>query len=405
MKKPTDEQKAEIQRYAAATEGAYSPYATKDCDAVRLYDGKTRADCLRPNFVIDADRIINCKFFNRCGDKTQVFSFRKNDDITRRSSHVHLVSRIARKIGRALRLNPDLIEAIAIGHDIGHTPFGHAGESILSELYYEHARKYFNHNVHSVRVLNMITDNNLTIQTLDGIMCHCGEKVDEHYAPAALPDRDMFYEMFDKCYADKNAVKLLRPATLEGCVVRLSDMIAYIGKDRQDAYWSLGMRIEYTDTVIGKYNKDIIENVTQDVISNSLNKPYISLSPDVFEALELCRRENNEKIYQLPQVREPYDNIIRPMMRKLYERFLYDVEHENRSSIIYKHYLDDNYVRHNYFDGGDEYRISTEPNDLVVDFIASMTDDYFLEAFRFLFPDDKLNDNVKYVGYFDGLTD
>lgn len=405
MKKPTDEQLEEIGRRTAATEELYSPYATRDRDAVRLYDGKTHADCLRPNFVIDADRIINCKFFNRCGDKTQVFSFRRNDDITRRSSHVHLVSRIARKIGKALRLNLDLIEAIAIGHDIGHTPFGHAGESILDELYFEHASKHFNHNVHSVRVLNMITDNNLTIQTLDGIMSHCGEKVDGHYAPAPPPDRDKFYATFEACYADKTAVGSLRPSTLEGCVVRLSDMIAYVGKDRQDAYWSLGMDIDYANTVIGKYNKDIIDNVTRDVIANSLNAPYLSLSDDVFEALEQCRRENNEKIYGLPQVRKPYDEIVKPMMRKLYEKFLCDVEHENRQSIIYKHYLDDNYVRQNYFDSKDGYYITTEPNDLVVDFIASMTDDYFLEAFKYLFPDDKLNGKVCYVGYFDGLTD
>ena len=101
----------------ARTEALYSEYATKDGDAVRMH-GDTPLDPLRSQFGRDADRIINCKFFNRGADKTQVFSFRKNDDITRRSSHVQLVSRIARRIGKALRLNLELIEAIAIGHDI-----------------------------------------------------------------------------------------------------------------------------------------------------------------------------------------------------------------------------------------------------------------------------------------------
>ena len=173
MKKLTEKQKREIAEHNEKAESLLSPYATKDAAAVRLF-GEEPYDPIRSQFAIDADRIINCKFFNRGSDKTQVFSFYNNDDLTRRSSHVQLVSRIARKIGRALRLNLDLIEAIAIGHDIGHTPFGHAGERILSKLYFDHAGKYFNHNVHSVRVLNFITHGNLTIQTLDGIICHCG---------------------------------------------------------------------------------------------------------------------------------------------------------------------------------------------------------------------------------------
>ena len=215
MKVLSDEQKAEIAKYAQATEELYSEYATRDCDAVRILDRPIN-DVLRSQYATDVDRILNCKFYNRGSDKTQVFSFYKSDDITRRSSHVQLVSRIARKIGKALRLNLDLIEAIAIGHDIGHTPFGHAGENILSDLYYKHAGKYFNHNVHSVRVLNLIMHNNLTIQTLDGIICHCGEKVHQRYTPNPLPDKTQFYKTFDDCYGDKSAIKKLRPATLEG---------------------------------------------------------------------------------------------------------------------------------------------------------------------------------------------
>lgn len=397
MKTLEQEQIERIKEYTAATERLYSEYAARDGQAVRLYES-TYCDPLRTQFAMDSDRIINCKFFNRGADKTQVFSFYKNDDITRRASHVHLVSRIARKIGKALRLNLDLIEAIAIGHDIGHTPFGHAGERFLSELYYSHAGRYFNHNVHSVRVLNYITHNNLTVQTLDGIICHCGEKVDERYEPRALPTPDEFRRMFEECYTERDAVKRLRPATLEGCVVRLSDMLAYIGKDRQDAMFSLGMSPRFDCAELGTTNSQIIERVTNDVVANSMDKPYLSLSADVFAALESYKAENYEKIYKLPEVNEPYDNIVKPMMEKMYDRLLCDVRENNADSIIFGHYLSDGYVKKHYYGDGTELRDS--PDEAVVDFIASMTDDYFLEAYRYLFPDDALNDKVCIVGYF-----
>lgn len=397
MKTLEQDQEERIKQYTAETESLYSEFATRDGQAVRLYESQYR-DPLRTQFAIDADRIINCKFFNRGADKTQVFSFYKNDDITRRASHVHLVSRIARKIGRALRLNLDLIEAIAIGHDIGHTPFGHAGERFLSALYFSYAGKYFNHNVHSVRVLNFITRNNLTVQTLDGIICHCGEKVDERYEPAALPTADGFRAVFDGCYADADAVKRLRPATLEGCVVRLSDMIAYIGKDRQDAMFSLGMSPKFDCDALGATNSQIIDSVTSDVVANSLDKPYLSISADVYAALESYKAENYEKIYKLPVVNEPYDSVIKPMMEKMFGRLLSDVEKNVADSIIFRHYLNDGYTKKHYYGDGDT--LLDAPADAVVDFIASMTDDYFSEAFRYLFPDDALNGRVVTVGYF-----
>ncbi len=399
MKQLTDKQINAITKNNARAEELLSPYATREAAAVRLF-GETPHDPVRSQFAIDADRIINCKFFNRGGDKTQVFSFYKNDDLTRRSSHVQLVSRIARKIGRALRLNLDLIEAIAIGHDIGHTPFGHAGERILGKLYYEHAGKYFNHNVHSVRVLDFITRGNLTVQTLDGIICHCGERVDEKYAPHPLPSRDEFVKMYEACYTDAGAVKRLRSGTLEGCVVRLCDLIAYLGKDRQDALFSAGLNVEFEDSVIGSRNRDIIENVTQDVIANSLDKPYLSLSPDVFEALDKCKTENNEKIYAREEILRSYETVIAPMAERLYETIRCDLMSENTNSIVYKHYLDDPYIHDNYFGTDNEVKFDKTPDDITVDFIASMTDDYFIDAFKHLFPDDPLNDKVRIKGYF-----
>ena len=189
----------------------------------------------RPSFIKDVDKIMHCPYYNRYTDKTQVFSLIKNDDITRRSLHVQLVSRIARTIGRALNLNLDLIEAIALGHDIGHTPFGHAGEAFLDQWSYQYSGRHFTHNVHSLRVLDGIFPLNLTLQTLTGIGGHNGEIEMSEYHPMPIDSFEEFDAMVEECYIHKAAANRLQPSTLEGCVVRICDIIAYLGKDRQDA--------------------------------------------------------------------------------------------------------------------------------------------------------------------------
>ena len=153
----------------------YADHSCHDDMAIRRRSSNKPGQIWRPSFAKDIDRILYSPYYNRYTDKTQVFSLTKNDDITRRSLHVQLVSRIARTIGRALNLNLDLIEAIALGHDIGHTPFAHCGEVYLNELYNSHTGRFFNHNIHSARVLNKIFPLNLTLQTLSGIAGHNGE--------------------------------------------------------------------------------------------------------------------------------------------------------------------------------------------------------------------------------------
>ena len=326
----------------------------------------------------------------------------RNDDITRRSSHVQLVSRIARIIGRALRLNLDLIEAISIGHDVGHTPFGHKGEEFLNLLYYENTGRYFNHNVHSVRVLQKITNCNLTFQTLDGILCHCGEKAFAKYEPASVQSFVEYNEIVEKCYNHSGYIKTLRPSTLEGCVVRISDMIAYLGKDRQDAS-KVKLKPQFQNNPFGASHPEIITAIVTDIVANSLEKPYLSMSNDVFEGISAILQENNGEIYQCKDVTGPYYEVIQPMMRMMYERFLVEVQSNCYDSLIYKHYLNSsvvgNYYRHPIarYVQIDEH----EPNDIVADFIASMTDDYFVDAFTFLYPDHELVKKIKYVEYFD----
>ena len=144
-------------------------------NAIRRSPNHDKANLWRPAYVRDAEKILHCPYYNRYGDKTQVFSLYKNDDITRRVLHVQLVSRIARNIGRMLMLDTDLIEAIALGHDIGHTPFGHAGEKYLDRISYEKTGRHFCHNVHSIRVLDEIFKYNISRQANFSnqlIFCH-----------------------------------------------------------------------------------------------------------------------------------------------------------------------------------------------------------------------------------------
>ncbi|HBK01730.1 MAG TPA: phosphohydrolase [Clostridiales bacterium] len=375
-----------------------NPYAFKDENAIRRVKNEhDHATVLRSNFIRDADKIINCPYFARYQDKTQVFSLYKNDDLTRRGLHVQLVSRISRTIGKALNLNCELIEAIALGHDIGHTPFGHAGESVLDEIYFAFAKRHFFHNIHSVRVLDKIYNYNLTLQTLDGIACHNGEREMSLYEPSALSGFADFDEMIEKCYESADFAKTIMPATLEGCVVRISDIIAYLGKDRGDAnLTNTASESEFSDVIIGKFNAEIINNVTVNLVEQSYGKPYIKLSDEYFEAIKTAKKENYEKIYRTEKARGETEQNLKPMMKKLYEKLLSDLISGDRNSLIFKHHID--YVRSAHCNKNNPYE-QTEPNLIVTDYIASMTDDYFIDLYAELFP--KSRYRLTFKGYFD----
>ncbi|MBQ8896729.1 MAG: HD domain-containing protein [Clostridia bacterium] len=352
---------------------------------------------LRSAFVRDAEKILHCPYYNRYADKTQVFSFYKNDDITRRALHVQLVSRIARTIGQSLCLNSDLIEAIALGHDIGHTPFGHKGEAYLDELYFSHTGRRFSHNIHSVRVLDKIFPLNLTLQTLNGIAAHDGEMELEAYTPKPLASFDEFDKLIEGCYTDKANVKKLIPATLEGCVVRISDIIAYLGKDRQDAERAnLRETEDFDDSIIGKINSEIINNMTVNIVAHSYGKRYIKMDKLHFAALQKAKRDNYAQIYTTKEVEALLFETVRPMMKAIYERLLDDLISKNLSSPIFTHHIA--VVDKPYYKRALPY-CDTEPNQIVVDYIASMTDDYFVDLYSHLFPNGNLS--IKYKGYFD----
>ena len=377
--------------------GTMPAFAFCEENVVRRDATRDTANIWRTAFIRDIDKILHCPYYNRYADKTQVFSFYRNDDITRRALHVQLVSRIARTIGKTLNLNLDLIEAIALGHDIGHPPFAHTGEVFLDRIYNSYTGRHFCHSVHSVRVLDEIYPYNISLQTLSGIAGHNGELELSEYYPS---NTDSFCELdaqLEACRTDLENVRKLSPSTLEGCVVRISDIIAYLGKDRQDAARAkIVADGDYEDGGIGAINAEIINNLIVNIIENSYAKPYIKLDAEHFSALKKAKSDNYKKIYFSQEVTSRFDETVHPMMQNMYERLLSDLRSKKTDSPIFTHHI--RYVNRAHYERKTPYE-KTEENQLVVDYIASMTDDYFVDLYRKLFPDDKRA--VEYKGYFD----
>lgn len=368
--------------------GRTNPYRTDDADAVRRNPARDMSPRLhRPPFVRDIDKILNVAPYNRYAGKTQVFSFVRNDDISRRGLHVQLVARTARTIARMLGLNEDLTEAIALGHDLGHTPFGHAGERILNDLYHADTGRFFNHNVHSVRVLDTLYARNVTLQTLDGILCHNGESSQQEFLRGETHDFETFDELAEACSVDQNVIATLRPSTLEGCVVRISDMIAYVGKDRQDAVGvgSLADDGVFSDGSLGTQNAEIINNLTVDIVEHSYMRDRIAMSEEAFRSLKTAKAENYERIYLADEQGDVYKEQIEPMFAELYETILADLATGDENAPVYKHFIEKIEGQRRLYDESAPYR-DEEPHRIAVDYLAGMTDEYFLAAHRFMCP-------------------
>ncbi len=328
----------------------------------------------RQDFAVDGDRIMHSLAYTRYIDKTQVFYLVKNDHITHRVLHVQLVSKAARTIGRFLGLNEDLIEAIALGHDIGHPPFGHEGESFLSKLCLRENIGHFHHNVQSVRFMEQVERKglgwNLCLQTLDGILCHDGETHNRRLEP----QWDKSFAALDQEILDKTTHSeiTLMPMTLEGCVVRMADTISYIGRDIEDAI-RLGLikredlPKEATDR-LGNTNGTIVYRLVTDIIANSHGQAYLAFSPEISQALKSLKKFNYERIYLNPKIKKESKTIGR-LYEFLFDSYLADIQKKNLTSVIYTHFLDKMapaYLDHH------------GPAEIVRDFIAGMTDRYFL---------------------------
>lgn len=335
---------------------------------------------IRPIFFHDTDRIIHSQAYARYIDKTQVFYLFENDHITHRVLHVQFVSKIGRVIGRCLRLNEDLIEAIALGHDIGHVPYGHDGERFLNEICAENSIGYFCHNAQSVKMLMEIENKgelNLSLQVLDGILSHNGELLEKEYSPISQKSWDDFYDEYEKCFTVKDYSKKIRPMTLEGCVVRISDVIAYIGRDLEDAIaLNLIKREDIPEevaSILGNSNDKIINTLAMNIIENSYDKPYLSFSNDVYSALKKLYDYSIHEIYQNEKIRSQNETI-RNMFRMLYE--VYQKDFDDQQSEMYNLFISN---------VSESYLLKYSKNRIVIDYISGMTDDFFNNQFKTLF--------------------
>ena len=272
-----------------------SPYAALSIDSKgRL---KTEEPCdIRPVFQRDRDRIIHCKAFRRLKDKTQVFLSPEGDHYRTRLTHTLEVSQTARTIAKALRLNEELAEAIALGHDLGHTPFGHAGERALDRV----CPLGFEHNVQSVRTVDRLEKNgqglNLTYEVRDGILNH---------------------------------QTVGNPHTLEGKIVQLSDKIAYIHHDMDDALRAGILKesdvpVEIRQ-VIGSTTGERLDHFIHDIVTNSMGKNDICMSAPVAEAMKKLRQFMSENVYHNP-VAKSEESKVEALMETLYDHFIRHVD-------------------------------------------------------------------------------
>lgn len=322
-----------------------------------------------------SDRILYCKSYQRYTDKTQALSFFQSAHISKRSIHVQWVSRIARQIGKGLNLNLDLIEAAALGHDLGHTPYGHVGERALNEKLQEAGFGYFCHNANSVRNILYLERNgkgyNVSLQVLDAILCHNGEMLSKKYEPDRKKTKEQFLQEYHDCWHKENASLDLKPMTLEGCVVRISDVISYIGKDIEDAM-SVGILQkedlpEKVVKVLGDNNKSIMNKLIGDLMIHSYQKPYLRFSHEVFEALSTLLSFLGEKVHHHPVLEKENAKLSR-MVKELFDVYLEELENNDQDSNIVK------------FKSKMIESSQNTPNPLIVsDYLSMMTDTYVLK--------------------------
>jgi dGTPase len=351
----------------------------------RLYHSrlKPRKPDLRGDYFRDQTAVIHSTPFRRLKHKTQVFFLPQNDHICTRIEHVLHVSTIATSICKGLDLDVELAQAIALGHDLGHAPFGHIGEKTLNRL----AKSVggFVHEVHGLRVVDRIANNgrglNLTYAVRDGIVSHCGESFTKAIRPESKP-KDL----------EAVTTRQSSPLTYEGCVVRIADKIAYLGRDIEDAV-SAGL-ISPKDIPaelkrnLGKTNGEIIDTLVMDVVKTSRGRDRIVFGDDKFEMLCRLKDFNYSRIYNHPRLLES-DRLIHNLLSEIFGHLSKCDGKFGRDPGAYaaskhrfaRHYGQFLSIRLHLYGKG------TNPDRSIVDFIAGMTDSYALESAReILFP-------------------
>lgn len=377
----------DIAQFLLEDEEKLSPFAKKSSESLGRVSPIKR-DPFRLEFARDETRILHSPPFRRLKHKTQVFLSPHNDHICTRMEHVLHVSSIAAVIGRCLNLNTDLINAIAKAHDLGHPPFGHAGERVLDRVIRAAGVEYgFKHEVHGLRVVDKLTNYgsglNLTYEVRDGIISHCGERFERCVAPDRTRNLHDLERINDRA---------IYPSTLEGCLVRLVDRIAYLGRDMEDAI-KAGI-IKKSDIPqeiaknLGTENGKIIGVFVNDTISSSLGKDAIEMSEEVFGYMNMLKEFNYKYIYMYPEVERKSHktaNIIELLYNELDKIFKDSERGRNTSFVqvlakeaplteIFFHFIKNT----NYTDETPSWRIIT-------DYVAGMTDSFAERTFMQLF--------------------
>jgi dGTPase len=360
-----------------------SEFAYKDTEAYRLKPEPK--EHIRTNFALDRDRILYSGAYRRYHGKTQVFSFTNliDEEMTNRNLHTTYVSQISRTIGKALGLNLELIEAIALGHDLGHCPFGHDGERALSKICRAHGIGSFHHNIESLQIVDHISKKgrgmNLTFQVRDGIISHDGEV----HNTVLRPDRgktEADIQNYIKLKSEDKNVKWM-PATMEGCVVRISDTIAYIGQDIEDAFRFKILKPEQLPedctSYLGNSNSKIIDTLVKSVIVNSFEQEYVAFDEETSHYLLKLKQFNYKYIYTDDNVKYA-NSMINRTMQILFDKYINDLTEGNEDSKIFKHFLNHK---------NDLYKGKFNNEQYVRDFIATMTDRYYNEEIKdFMLP-------------------
>ncbi len=352
-------------------ENSFSPHATLSSTGIRRHPESREGH--RTSFAVDADRILHSRAYTRYIDKTQVFYLVDNDHITHRVLHVQLVAKIARTLARVFALNEDLAEAIALGHDIGHPPFGHDGEAILDALCRRYGLASFQHNLQSVRFLEHLENHgrgcNLTVQVLDGILCHDGEVHNRKISPHGPVSFAEFDRKITVKSNDKHAS--LRPMTIEGCLVRLADTLSYIGRDIEDAIeLKLISRDDIPERcrqVLGRTNGTIVHRLVADLLGNGC-QGEVGFSAEVSEALLELKAFNYHHIYLNKSIKADKTKV-EQCFAALLAKYVDEIKKEDHGSVVYTRLM-------KFMDKG--YMLDTPEAAIAVDFIAGMTDDYFL---------------------------
>ncbi len=378
---------ADIVNYLLQEEKRLSPFAKKSSESLgRKYP--IQKDPFRLEFARDDTRILHSPPFRRLKHKTQVFLSPDNDHICTRMEHVLHVSSIATIIGRCLGLNTDLIHAIAMAHDLGHTPFGHIGERVLNNLLIEERiPEGFKHEVHGLRVVDKLTGHgaglNLTYEVRDGILNHCGEQFEQSVSPDRKKDLYTLEDITDRtCY----------PSTLEGCLVRMVDRIAFLGRDLEDGI-KAGL-IKKKDIPLevarglGTENGKIIGRFVNDTIAGSVDTDAIKLSDTVFELMKQLRDFNYRFIYLHPDVEsraQKGEHVLEQLFRRLME-ILRKSDRGRNVSYISKVIKDAPSVGVLFdFIKNTNYTETTPESRITADYIAGMTDLFAQRSYLQLF--------------------